>query len=294
METLQVTWTDPRGKDWDLTSGAQGVVLDLGQQGLGWAELSHTYGRGGNQRQASHVTRGKHHFKVLVGSGRRGQSFYDLSTEWWQHANSYHQTGRLTITQPNGTQRYRDLHLADSPDTEYHMDPGMGLQDVVELWSLTGDSPWWYGPEQVKKYTATDFSGGNSTPFYGPSGAGWPLYISSGATAAGATIDNEGTGPMWLTWTLVGPMSNPRVGVAGRVLTYEGDIPAGETVVITTDITNRTVVEASTQQNRYGSVSGMYAPVPRGTSIPLQISAEGMGSSSAIYVSGSPAYATAF
>lgn len=297
METLNITWTDHRGKVWDLTSGAQGVILDTGQSGLGWAELVHTFGRGDMIHQAATVGRGVHDLRVLVGHDLQGTQFYTLYHEWWSEANSPYHLGTLTVTRPDGTSRFRRLRLHETPDTTFLYDPGMGLDPQPELWSITGDTGWWYGPEQLVTVTAADFSGGTGTPFYGPGGAGWPLYISSGSMATDAALSNTGQGPMWPTWTLVGPLSSPSFGVASPghpLLSYYGDVAAGEVVTVTTDPAQRSVVEATTGENRYSLVFGEYAPVPAGERVPLSITAEGMTEQSAIHVSGHTAHATAF
>ena len=292
---LTVTWTDPRGKVWDLTAGTQGVILDLGQEGLGWAELDHTFTRGDLIHVASRVKRGRHNLKVLVGHGLTGQEFFDLYREWRTQANSPYEEGELAVTTPAGDTRTRRLRLNDTPDTSHAFDPGLGLSYTPELWSLTGDYGWWLGPEQRIQYTPNSMAGGNDMPFYGQSGAGWPLYIANAYRASDAYISNTGQGPMWLTWTLAGPMSRPRVGVVGSSeLVYEGDLLASEVVQIITDPAGRAVVEASTGASRYGQVTGTWAPAPVGSRVPLIVGAGSMGSGASIYVAGRPAYGTAF
>lgn len=296
---LTVTWTDPRGKVWDLTRGTEGVLLDLGQKGWGWSELEHVFTRGDSQWAASRVKRGIHELKVTVGWSPdtgyfEGDAYYRLADEWWSLANSPFEKGTLTVTRPDGVQRSRRLRLWESPATEYTYDPGIGQEPEPELWALTGDGGFWQGAEQSFVYRLQNMSGGNGTPFYGNSGSGWPLYISSGATAAGAVIDNLGQGPMWLTWTLIGPMSNPRFGADGGVLAYNGFIPAGEVIEVVTDPAGRTVVEQGSGENRYGFVDGVFSPAPVGKRIPLVISAEGMTSASSITVTAREQFARAF
>lgn len=292
--TLQVDWLDHRGKLWDLTKGTQGVVLDTGQAGLGWSELDHTFTRGDLVHVSSRVKRGVHHLKVLVGWNKTDADYYRLYSEWWSQANSPFELGELIVTRPDGVTRSRRLRLFESPDTNFAFDPGLGIDPPPELWSLTGDYGWWYGPEQIQGFSYKDFTGGTSTPFYGSGGAGWPLYISSAYSASGATVTNDGQGPMWLTWTLSGPLTNPRVGIHGAgELVYTGVIPAGEVVQITTDPAGREVVETGSNANRYGQVSGDWSPVPAGQRIPLIMSAEGMSTGSAMHVSGRAAYAQA-
>lgn len=294
-DTLTVIWTDHRGKSWDLTSGAQGVILDTGQSGLGWPGIKETWTHGGLVRAATRLERAVHPLKVLIGWGLTGMERLALLDEWWGHANSTEHDGTLTVIRPDGSSRHRRLHLAESPETVHHFDPALHAEHGPEAWVLTGNGAYWSGPEQSARFTSADFTTGDTTPFYGPSGAGWPLYISAGAVAQGATLDNDGQGPMWLTWTLVGPLTNPRFGITGvGELAYTGTVAEGEVVEVRTDMDRRTVLETSSGDNRYPLVSGTYAPLPAGSRIPLTMVAEGLGPTSAIYVTGSTAYATAF
>lgn len=295
MAGLKVRWIDYRGKVWHLTEGTEGVVLDLGQRGLGWAELTHTFTHNGMQHAAASVGRGVHMLKVLVGASLTGQAFYDLAAEWWYAANSPYNLGTLEVERPDGTVRTRRLRLAETPDTSYMYDPGIGLENGPELWALTGNGPWWHGPEQSSTYTLEDITGGSSTPFYGDDGTAWPFYISGGAQADDAWISNQGQGPMWPTWTLAGPLTSARFGVpGGGELGYAGSVAPGELVVVTTDPSNRYVTEQVSGDNRYGFVSGVFAPVPAGDRVPLTVIAEGMTAQSSITVTVRETYAGAF
>ena len=293
---LEVIWKDPRGKEWNLTTGAQGVVLDTGQGGLGWSELDHTFARGDIIHTSSRVKRGVHNLKVLVGWNRRGMEFYNLYNEWWTKANTPFDTGTLTVKRPDGQERSRELRLFETPDTVHAFDPGLGIDPQPELWSLTGNYGWWYGPEQVVSVSYEDISSsGSGTPFYGPKGYGWPLYISSSYSARNLVMSNEGQGPMWVTWTLVGPMSKPRLGIDGAAeLTYRGDILEGEIIQIRTDPTRRDAVQVYGNRSVYGAVSGEWAPVPVGSRVNLSVTAESFDPGAAVYAAGREAYAQAF
>lgn len=295
MAGLKVRWIDHRGKVWRLTEGTEGVVLDLGQRGLGWAELKHVFTHGDLQHAAASVGRGVHALKVLVGYGKTGQEYYDVAHEWWALANSPFELGTLEVERPDGMVRSRRLRLAESPDTSYVFDPGIGQENGAELWALTGNGAWWYGVEQTVNFTAANVTGANATPFYGNSGAAWPFYISAPGVARDAWVSNGGQGPMWPTYTLVGPLTSVLVGVTDYgVLSYNGTIAPGEIVVINTDPANRYVTEVNSGGNRYGFVTGKYAPVPVGDRVALTIQAEGMTSASSIAATGRASYARAF
>lgn len=296
--SLIITWTDHTGKVWDLTRGTEGVILDMDQTGLDWARITQSYGRGGRVHQATTLEHGVHHLAVTVGWDRTGEEYERVRREWWTQANSpfMDRAGALNVRTPGGQERSRPrLVLDSSPETTFRYDPLLGVEYPVEVWSLSGPSPWWTGTPQVKEIRLADFaSTTTTTPFYGTSGKGWPLYISGVAQFQNQFMSNDGQGDMWLTWTFKGPMSRPRFGTAGGVLVYEGDLAAGETLEVVTDPAMRDVVELSSGQSRYGAVSGVYAPLTNGDRAPLVITAEAMTSASLITVTGTTQYATAF
>lgn len=294
---LEVTWTDYRGKVWDLTKGTEGVVLDMDQSGLDWAAISQTYGRGGSVHHSTTLEHGVHNLAVTVAWDRQGADYRRLRAEWWTEANSPYldKAGVLAVTAPGGDTRTRRLVLDGSPETTFRYDPLLGVDYPVEVWPLSGPTPWWYGQTQVKELRLTDFSGTDGDiPFYGLDGTAWPFYISSVANAQDVFMSNNGQGPMWVTWTLTGPMSRPRFGTPAGVLAYDGDLLAGETLVVDTAPTTRSVVEVNSGQSRYAYLSGQYAPLPPGERSPLVMTAEGLTSDSAITAVATTAYATAF
>ena len=293
---LTITWTDWRGKVWDLTTGSEGVVLDVEQSGLDWAKIDQSFSRGGMVHQATTIAQGEHHLAVTVGWDRTGADYARLRAEWWTQANSPYmdRAGTLSVTTPGAGTRTRRLVMAASPETTFRYDPLLGVDYPTEVWSLTGPSPWWEGQTQVQEYGQAAFTGSTGIPFYGSTGKGWPLYISAASVVRDVFMSNDGQGPMWLRWTLQGPLSSPRVGTEAGVLTYAGDIPAGETVTIDTHPATRAVVEATSGQSRYGEVGGYYRPLPTGDRSPLVMSAEGLTAESKISVSGVTSYATAF
>lgn len=294
-DTLEVTFTDHRGKVWNLSTGAQGVILAKGQKGLSWGDVAHTWVRDGQSWASTRVGRQTHTLAVEVGWGLTGQDHYNVRSEWWSEATTPFATGVLRFTRPDGVTRFRRVRLAESPDLEYIYDPGLGLENGVEPWPVTGDGGWWFGDEQIKRYSLETMGGSTGTPFYGPDGHGWPLYIGQAATAQDAFLTNLGQGPTWVTWTLEGPMSNVQLGVQdGAQLAYTGDILEGEIVEVSTDPADRYAVETGSGDSRYQWVSGSPLPVPAGDRVPLVISAEGMSPSSSITATAHELFALPF
>ncbi|QGJ94148.1 minor tail protein [Corynebacterium phage EmiRose] len=292
--SLVVEWIDPRGKTWNLTTGEQGVIFDMGQQGLGWSTIQHATARSGQRILSSTLERAVHNLAISLDPERVGMPAYELREEWWYKANSPYDYGTLKFTRPDGVVRTRRLKLADTPDTKLTYDPGIGAGDVVEVWPLTGNGPWWEGVAQEHIITYADLTGGNDTPFYGADGTAYPFYISRPFAAQGVTIDNTGQGPMWLTWELTGPMTDPVIGFdGGALLQYKGVISAGEKITIITDPEYRRVIDGD-GMSMFGYLYGRVAPTPKGQQVPLVFTAQAIGAATRAVVTGVTRYAAPF
>lgn len=282
---LTVEWVDHRGKTWNLSTGEQGVLLATGQDDFHLSSVDHTWWRGDSQWGGVRYKRAEPSLKVFVGLGLEDWHYYELADEWWSQANSPLREGTLRVTRPDGIVRELRARLRDTPGTQWEYDPGRGLVDQpAEAWLLAGSSPFWSGEEQYVRLKGSDLYG-SGTPFYGPSGAAWPLYIGSSTAFGDAYISNTGQGPLWLTWTLHGPMTGASFGVSDGVLTYSGSLSASETVVVTTEPGDRRAFEVNTGDSRYGNLTGSYAAVPPGMRVNLVMDASGMTKDSYIEVS---------
>lgn len=303
QQGLLIEWIDPRGRIWDLGTGTEGVLLDENQEGLGMSAVTHNWVRGDTMWAGMKLERARPSLRVNIGHDLYGQEWYQVAEEWWTQANSFTTPGILRFTRIDGEIREMRCRLREAPSTSYRFDPGRSFRrdsDTIEAWLLDGDSPYWQGKEQKSSFGIAVVEGRieHSTPFFGEQGRGWPLYVSQPVfetTGDGsASFSNKGQGGMWLTWTLQGPLTNPRFGVEGAVLAYSGTISRGETVVVTTEPGFRTVTLLEQKASRFEKVSGQYAPLPVGEDIPLIVGAEGMDTKSKITVSGRPQYLRPF
>lgn len=292
-ETLSVIWTDHRGIPWDLTTGDRGVRLELDQEGLGWAPIKHVYD--GTAWRSASVGTVVPKLRVIFDAHLRGEDFYRLHSEWWEQANSPFHPGTLAVKRPGKLPRTVRARLGTEPDTSHRYDPGLpGYERPPELWALTTEDSWWAGSPQTATFTPGQVGIASGTPFYGTSGAGWPLNIGSSAAAEDAFLSNDGVGPMWPVWTITGPAAFPRVGTAEGQLAYSGVIAAGEQITIDTNPAHRRAWEESTGESRWSLVSGTWAPIPVGERVPLVLVAESMSAASSISVTASAQYAQGF
>lgn len=285
-DRLTVEWLDPRGKTWNLTDGTEGVILDVDQSDLTLPGADHYYTPDGKQWTGVKLHRAEPSLKVIVGDGLTSEQYYQLADEWWSVANSYFSEGTLRFTRPNGAYRELRARLRDTPGTTYRYDPGADIDDAPgEPWLLTAATSYYEGPLQAYVFDNEALSADRGTPFYGPNGAGWPLYIADAKSADNVYIRNNGQGSAWITWVLKGPLTNPTFGTSLGVLSIDGNVALGEQIVVTTAPGDRFAYEVNSGQSRYSSLTGTFAPLPVGDRVPLTIKAEGMTPESSITMS---------
>lgn len=288
METILVTWTAPDGRVWPLTGPDAVIRLATGQKGLGWAEAQHVHAPGG---AIVATTMAEHPIDLYVEfpPDLTGLDYYRLSSDFWEGAVSPYRYGTLSFIRPDGAGRHRRCRLAPDGSTEYRLDPGLQQERAPQLLPLVSPDPFWRGPEQV--ITAHDTPGGTGKKFYGDHlGVAFPFYIGGAQALGEHRISNPGAGPMWLRWTLTGPLTSPSFGHGDSLLTYDGEIAAGEQVVVVTEPGRREVYEVESEANRYAHVTGAWDPLPRADEIIVRVSDVDNGGS--IVATGSVAYAT--
>ena len=80
----------------------------------------------------------------------------------------------------------------------------------------------------------------------------------------GGTIENEGTFETPLTIEISGPATNPSVVIGSSTLAYNGNIPAGQKLVIVTQEGNAGTVKLG-NTNALGDYNGVFPMLPPGT-----------------------------
>ncbi|APT90506.1 hypothetical protein CSPHI_05045 [Corynebacterium sphenisci DSM 44792] len=292
-DTLTVTWTDPRGIVWDLTSGDRGVKLDIGQSGLGWSRIRHSLIRDDTALAASRVAPAELDLIIRLDDTKYAEDYYRLSSEWWEQANSPFMEGTLAVARPGRAPRTRRARLRESPGTTWPYDPGLrGQERPAELWPLLCMSPWWSGPEQeiAHRYNTN----APTRLYYTDDGHGWPLQIGASSHATGKHITNTGAGPMWPNWRIRGPMAGARVGVADDLLAVAGPLGSGDEMIIVTDPTRRAVWDVDTGDTLFHLVSGTWAPIPAGQRVPVVIDVDGIAPGAAIIATAAEQHAQAW
>jgi hypothetical protein len=289
---LQVTWSGGDGSVWELSSATSPVWLSRGgTRGLSMPKVdrytSESPAVAGSRWRGRRVAERSVFWPLLVYGGRPGErEWVEVDSAFWA---SLHPdlVGEWSISQRDGTTRRLRCRYDDDGEQSYDLDP------TVQGWaaygvSLVAEDPFWRGSAIVRTFdtaAAQPFYGGDSGGGLGP-----PLYVSSNTSAATASIDNPGDEPAWPVWTAWGPFTSVSLSVAGRTVSLPITLMTGKSVTVDTRPDRLTAVD-SDGNDRVGDLGAIaFAPVPRGTSVPLGISVPGSSGATSVEVRIEPAY----
>lgn len=142
---LTVRWEAPNGKVWNLTTGAQGVKLDMNNSNF-MGEFSYNYDESGVNIRGVKYGKIEPALAIQINPDLSSTAWYNLHMEWWNQANSALKDGKLLIDRPDGTTVYIDARLAKVPGTSFPYDPGMRFAEPpIEPWILTSNFSHWWG-----------------------------------------------------------------------------------------------------------------------------------------------------
>lgn len=210
---------------------------------------------------------------VYADGGSR--DWQELDSKLWQTL----QPGRFgmwRVTTTAGTRELRCRFVSDGGHS-FTRDPHrFGWQSYgVEL---VADDPFWLSAEPVTKSWGQappeNFYGGGPVDAASPGAA--PFVISKGTSLATASIENPGDVDAWPMWQASGPLSNLRLGIGGRFVTFPGMVPEGSTLTINTDpVDQSALLDGVDVTSELGSYQ--FASVPAGGETSLDLSFDGLG-----------------
>ncbi|MFJ3957694.1 hypothetical protein [Arthrobacter sp. NPDC090010] len=282
FDALMMTWTGWDGSVWDLTDPSAGVFLRKeGVEGLGSPEWQHWTKKSpaiaGQRHTGSIAQERKVFWPVFLYHDSSSMDWVYLDRAFW-HSLDPDMPGTWTVSLPDGSSRYLPCRFESTTDS-YVLDPvrhGWASYGI----SLTADDTFWRGPTVSQSWT-------NATPrsFFNAPGRATPFQITSASTMATAAIPNPGDEDAWPVWTIVGPATLATVGVGSSVVSIPFEIPDGKAVVVDTDPTEQLALYGDWDGARVTNAvdrtvdlgSASFAPIPRGTSVPLNISLTGSG-----------------
>ncbi|WP_037159653.1 hypothetical protein [Rhodococcoides fascians] len=152
---------------------------------------------------------------VLFGPVVPGQAALD---KWWDFRDSFgdgRQLGKFNV-QSRRKNVLRDRFqaarlLGEFPDVDDMRVSSHGFVEVGEV-QIRSDESWWRQAPIDISYTPTQF--------------------------AGASVPNVSDDDAWAYWEILGPITNPTIGLNGESITLVITVPAGQTWRINTDPNN--------------------------------------------------------
>lgn len=202
-----VTYTDPAGTVWPLTSRSLGwYTLADGVSGLGAAQYELTadaHPRGGARLRHAQAQPRTIVWPVRV----YGADHVEFVGRWRALASAFTRTlrlgpdgsptpGTLEVARPDGTQRTIEVFYQDGFD-------GLGTSTTgrivdTAVMSLWCEDPYWVDTQPVVVHREY----GVGTSFLAP----FPT-VSSSQVLGATTVTNGGDVDVWPTWTITGPAS---------------------------------------------------------------------------------------
>lgn len=271
---LRPTWTGWDGSVWDLSDRASGVLLARGgTRGLSMPPVRRYASAGpavAGSRYRGNIAEEREVFWPLHVLSSPGEAFASLERDFWRTMHPDRQ-GTWTITAPDGSSRYLRLRFVDDGAHAFDVLPVKFGRATYGI-TLVAEQPFWEGAPTVRR-----FEPGAAVPFYSPTGA-YIFALSPDTVTANADIDNPGDVDSWPTYLIEGPTTTVSVGVDGRLVEVPFALLAGETLTIDTDPTAQTAIDQDGVERTSDLGAADFAPVPPGSSVPLDVDIVGTGS----------------
>lgn len=232
----QVKWIGADGSEWDLATGAQGVILDTDFEGLEWPEITHLWDETGSLLLGSKTGNLAPTARVIVGPDLTGPAWRTLNQRWHNSLSPY-KDGILQVNWWN-----LPCRLRATPGTSFFYDPTENFSDQpTQLLPLISYRSYWQSGTHYA--TLSKQAAGNSLST--------SSYSKMEAQASGVIRVKSPLGyPTYPVYKIKGPTAGPlpvqsrlRIGddvkLLGRALT------ASEILTIDTDPATRSMTLTS-------------------------------------------------
>lgn len=165
--------------------------------------------------------------------------------------------GRIRVTGPGGDQREITCRYKQGLELVERLGQTSAARMQRAPVVFRAHNPYWSDVnDTIVGPLAPDDSPGSFFPFF-------PLRLSSSEVFAALSVDNIGDVDCWPVWTIVGPGSSITLRnlTTGKVLSLDGTLAAGETLVIDTRPRKKTVrhFSGSIETNWYTNLSATSA-----------------------------------
>lgn len=271
-EAIDIQWIGWDGSVWNLSTGAEGVVLQAsGTEGLHDPQL----------------TKYQSVARAIPGARNRGWRAEKRQVFWPMHiysdssaawAETYRRFFASIHPDKSGTWRvglageYRELQLTGVYDDSY----AFGTHPTVLGWGrfgvkLEAVQPYWTA-DQIER---GPWAVASATSFFG---SGAPSFTIGASESLGtATMENPGDVDAYPVWTAVGPLSSLTMGVGDAVITVPFSLTSGKVLRVDTDPRNPTATLDGVDTTATLGLQP-FAPIQPGDSVPLTVTASGAGS----------------
>lgn len=238
-DAVLITWIDPTGQEWPLTTRELGWwLLDDVDKMFGAAPVDVV--RDPAPRGGSRVRHVQPQSRVMtLPLWVEGSDHTEYLSRWRALGRAFARTrrggpGTLRVARPDGTVRQL-VDVTYEGGFDGQVQPGWTYSTAVI--TLTADDPYWQDttPTTIRRAYA-----GSAVPFLNPF-----LTVSSSQTLGATTAANPGEVEAWPTWVITGPASGVTAtnNTTGESWTLDpnatgiahGDLLAGETVTLTTN-----------------------------------------------------------
>jgi hypothetical protein len=285
--SIEINWLGTDGSSWDLLRGPVRTSV-AGITGLAMPEVKRqtkeTALRDG-QRQTGWKLKPRPAWLPLKFKDAAATDVEGIQRDFWRSV-AIGEQGTLTVTDGSGATRQLGLTCEGDDGYAYRLDPYV-LSDAFGL-TMIADQPWWEGPAVEFAYSLA--SEGALPTFFGNGAGATPFYIIPAQGGDSDTLANPGDSAAWIEWQLSGPFTYFRLGVDGHYLGGSIVGTEGQTLIVETDPLRQLAlldgIKVTRQLNEID-----WAPIPRGSVTPVEISVVGSGIVTARIT---PRYARAF
>lgn len=262
-----VVWHGCDGSTWDLMSSTTGIILTPdGTKGLnmpGFDRYSDSSPSQAGSRFRGSRTKDRSIMWPIFVYGDSTQEWLDRDRAWWKSLRP-DEPGVWEIIDPNGGSRSLQCYFSDDNDKAFTLDPAQYGWAAYAIDLIADELPYWYGAAISREFVIAA-----GTEFFLTSGG--VVYLSPGDSTDEAQMTNPGDVDAWPTWTVTNAHGGMVLGVgAGSV-----ELPAmthGEIWTIDTRPNEQTAFDALGVDHS-DEVVWNPAPIPRGESIDLTITA---------------------
>lgn len=263
-----ITWIGADGSRWPLSGGlapmiaAQDGVNLLSIKGLmgSWKHLDQTSAHQDGVDWLDAVWDPTEVDMVVAIAGQT-PSGYRKQQRGWMDSWDPKLTGKLVWFSQELGEWWLTMRMLKETDAELTTGPAFMTSQQFP-WAARADQPFWTSFDSCSSLVAN-----SSTNMVDPAGRNPNNFLP---------LWNRGDQAAWPRYLFKGPGTIQIADANSNAHVTFGPLPAGQTVLITTEIRKRSIRELTTKQNYYPLLNGRFStPVPAGAAPKIKVSVTG-------------------